>query len=219
MNRHPAALADFDQVLSLTSNTFEKAYLMKARIYAREGEFALARESIKHYTAKGQSQADPAAQEVLIGVTEAELAGKKAGQAMRAKLWTACEEAASTALQTASHSVGLRQLRADCALAAGNVESAAGDLTCVFLSPYLSFEVRRVLRDLFLQTFDAPNDTIHRAPHEDLPTHLLLLPLLPLHLPRPIHSALNTQAMSPLRPRLCPMSPRPPPRQVLREEL
>lgn len=102
---------------------------MKARIHAKDGDFPEARQAIKEYTLKNKN--DPLAQEVLIGVTEAELAAKKASQAMRASLWTACEEAASTALLTASHSIGLRQQRADCALAAGNIESAAGDLTYV----------------------------------------------------------------------------------------
>ena len=147
MSRHAAALADFDQVLSLTSNTFEKAHLMKARIHAKEGNFAEARDSLKEYTTKNKN--DPAAQEILISVTEAELAAKKASQAMRAQLWTACEEAASTALLTASHSVGLRQQRADCALAAGNIESAAGDLTCVHPSPpYISAHCSRVTADV-----------------------------------------------------------------------
>ncbi|OBZ65503.1 DnaJ subfamily C member 3 [Grifola frondosa] len=127
LSRHPAALADFDQVLSLTSNTFDKANLMKARIHAKDGHFADARDALRKYTTK--VKADQAAQEIMMSITEGELAAKKAGQAMRAKLWTACVEAASTALATASHSLELRRQRADCALAAGDIESAVGDLT------------------------------------------------------------------------------------------
>lgn len=130
MNRHPQAQEDFDKVLELTSNTFDKAYLMKARIHAKEGEFPAAREAIKHYNSKVKD--DPAVREILFGVSEAEMAAKKAYQAMRAKLWTACVEASSTALQTASHWVDLRKQRANCAIAAGDIESAVGDLTCVF---------------------------------------------------------------------------------------
>ncbi|CCM03872.1 uncharacterized protein FIBRA_06023 [Fibroporia radiculosa] len=126
LSRHPAALSDFDKVLELTSDSFDKAYLMKARILAKEGRFPLAREAIKRYTSDIKDQE---AQEVLFGISEGELAAKKAGQALRAKLWTACEEAALTALQTASHSAELRQQRADCALAAGDIESSIGDLT------------------------------------------------------------------------------------------
>lgn len=127
MNRHSQALEDFDKVLELTNHTFDKAYLMKARIHAKEGQFPAAREAIKQYNSKIKD--DPAVREVLFGVSEAEIAAKKAQQTMRAKLWTACVEASSTALHTASHSVELRQLRANCAIAAGDIESAVGDLT------------------------------------------------------------------------------------------
>ena len=127
MNRHPQALDDFDKVLELTSHTFDKAYLIKARIHAREGEFPAARDAIKQYNSKIKD--DPAVREILFGVSEAEMAAKKAYQAMRAKLWQACVEASSTALQTASHSIDLRQQRAHCAIAAGDIESAVGDLT------------------------------------------------------------------------------------------
>ncbi|PCH41800.1 DnaJ-domain-containing protein [Wolfiporia cocos MD-104 SS10] len=126
LSRYPAALADFDKVLELTSNSFDKAHLMKARILAKEGRFSEARDAIKKYTSKVRDQD---AQEVLFSISEGELAAKKAAQAMKAKLWTACEEAASTAIQTASHSAELRQQRADCALAAGDIQGAVGDLT------------------------------------------------------------------------------------------
>lgn len=49
VNRHPQALEDFDRVLELTSSSFNKAYLMKARIYAKDGIFASARDSLKRY--------------------------------------------------------------------------------------------------------------------------------------------------------------------------
>ncbi|OSX60668.1 hypothetical protein POSPLADRAFT_1070782 [Postia placenta MAD-698-R-SB12] len=126
LSRHPAALSDFDKVLEFTSGSFDKAYLMKARILAKEGRFTEARDAIKRYTSNVKDQD---AQEVLYSISEGELAAKKVSQTMRAKLWTACEEAALTALKTASHSAELRQQRADCAIAAGNIESAVGDLT------------------------------------------------------------------------------------------
>ena len=127
LNRHPQALDDFDKVIELTGQSFDKAFLMKARIHAKDGQFAEAREDIKQYTTDVQD--DPAAREILLGVTEAEMAAKKAHQAMKAKLWQACVEASSTALRTASHSIPLRQQRADCAIASGDIESAVGDLT------------------------------------------------------------------------------------------
>ena len=127
LNRHQQALADFDHVLSLTSDTFDKAYLMKARIHAKEGKFVAAKEAIRKYHAKVKN--DPAVQEVMMTISEGEMAIKKAVQAKKAKLWQACSEAASTALATASYSTDLRLLRADCALASGDIESAIGDFT------------------------------------------------------------------------------------------
>ena len=127
LNRHPQALDDFDKVLHLTSNSFDKAYLMKARIHAKDGRFPEARAALKRYNSKVTD--DPEVREVLFGVSEAELAAKKARQAMRAKLWQACVEATSTALHTASHSIELRQQRVNCAIAAGDIESAVGDMT------------------------------------------------------------------------------------------
>ncbi|KZT02129.1 uncharacterized protein LAESUDRAFT_730490 [Laetiporus sulphureus 93-53] len=126
LSRLPAALADLDRFLSLTSNSFDKAHLYRARILTKEGRFSEAREAVKRYTSDAK---DEEAQEMLLAIGEAEAAAKKAEKAMLAKLWTACEEAATTALRTASHSVEIRRRRADCALAAGDIEGAVGDLT------------------------------------------------------------------------------------------
>jgi DnaJ family protein C protein 3 len=124
LGRHAYALADFDQVLTLTSDSFEKAHLMKAKIHAKEGRWADAREALKHYQAKN----DPIARELLLDVADGEAAARKAIQAQKAKLWTACEESATQGLRVASHSVALRQQRANCALAAGDFEEAVADL-------------------------------------------------------------------------------------------
>ncbi|KAI0051477.1 TPR-like protein [Auriscalpium vulgare] len=127
LSRHANAMSDFEQVLNLTSDTFDKAHFMKARIHAKEGRWSDARDSLKRYQAKQKS--DKAAAELLLNVSDGEMAAKKVQQAQRAKLWTACEEAATNALRVASHSVHLRQQRANCALAAGDFEEAVGDMT------------------------------------------------------------------------------------------
>jgi DnaJ homolog subfamily C member 3 len=129
LGRHANALADFDQVLTLTSDSFDKAHLMKAKIHAKEGRWADAREALKHYQAKN----DPIARELLLDVADGEAAARKAIQAQKAKLWTACEESATQGLRVASHSVALRQQRANCALAAGDFEEAVADLRFAFL--------------------------------------------------------------------------------------
>ncbi|KAI0317606.1 hypothetical protein OF83DRAFT_1120519 [Amylostereum chailletii] len=126
-NRHANALADFDQVLTLTNDSFDKAHFMRARIHAREARWAEARDALKTYQSKVKT--DKAAMDFLLELSDAEAAAKKATQAQKAKLWTACQEAASQALRTASHSVSIRQQRANCELGGGEYEQALGDLT------------------------------------------------------------------------------------------
>ena len=130
LNKHPSALQDFEKVLELTSSSFDKAHLMKARIHAKGGNWTEAKESLELYKSNPKSESS-SFKELDSQITEGEAAHKKATQAARAKLWTACEEAASTALAVAAHSLEIRQQRAECSLAAGDLEMAVGDLTYV----------------------------------------------------------------------------------------
>lgn len=59
LNRHAPALDDFDTVLQLTSGGFDKAYLMKAKIYTKEAKWGEARDMVKLYSnkVKGDRQA------------------------------------------------------------------------------------------------------------------------------------------------------------------
>ena len=130
LNKHPSALHDFEKVLELTSSSFDKAHLMKARIHVKDGNWTEAKESLESYKSNSKG-GDSSAEELTSQITEGEAAHQKANKAARAKLWTACEEAASTALSVASHSIEIRQQRAECSLAAGDIEMAVGDLTYV----------------------------------------------------------------------------------------
>jgi DnaJ homolog subfamily C member 3 len=65
----------------------------------------------------------------MFSVSDGEFASKKATSAQKAGKWSGCVESATTALQTAAYSASLRQQRADCALAAGDIEQAIADLT------------------------------------------------------------------------------------------
>ena len=127
MQRHSSALEDFEKVLSLTSNTFDNAHLMKSRIHLREGHFSLAQSSLDSYIkAKGK---DKEAEEVGKGIKEGERFKNKASKERNAELWNACVDSASQALRVASHSAEIRTWRAECSLAAGDIESCVGDLT------------------------------------------------------------------------------------------
>jgi DnaJ homolog subfamily C member 3 len=127
LNRHPNALDDFDKVLSLTSNSFDSALLMKARIHVKDGRWNDARDALKQYSSKVKG--DKSASELTLAISEGDSAGRKAEKAMKSQLWTACVEAASQALKTASHSLEIRQYRAECSLASGDIEGSVADLT------------------------------------------------------------------------------------------
>jgi DnaJ homolog subfamily C member 3 len=135
LNRHSAALEDFEKVLSLTSHTFDSAFFMfmKAKIHAKDGHFSDACEALKRYTTKvkGDQAVTDLVFALVFALSELEAVTDKAERAEHAQLWAACSEFASKALRTASYSVQLRRLRADCALAAGDVEGAVGDLSYV----------------------------------------------------------------------------------------
>ncbi|KXN88325.1 hypothetical protein AN958_07470 [Leucoagaricus sp. SymC.cos] len=129
LQRHPAALDDFEKVLSLTSNTFDNAHLMKSRIYAKEGNFELAKPPLKLYIkAKGKTK-DTDAEELEQDIAEGEQLREKLEKERKSNLWNACVETGSALLRKASHSVEVRTWRAECAFAAGDLESSVGDLS------------------------------------------------------------------------------------------
>jgi DnaJ family protein C protein 3 len=127
LSRHASALDDFTKVLELTGGEFDRAIMMMAKIHTKEGDWARAKELLATYNMKVIG--DEAANDMLSDIKEAEAAASKAVKARRAQLWTVCSEAATQALRVASHSTELRQTRADCNLASGEVQGAVLDLT------------------------------------------------------------------------------------------
>lgn len=121
---------------------------MKARIYAKEGDFDLVRSSLDAYTSSFSSQGrtiDSTATELLRSVDDAEKLLAKARKEKKAQLWTACADSCSSIIRdTASHSIEVRVMRAECQLAAGDVEGSVGDLTrlAVLLPPSASMELQ-----------------------------------------------------------------------------
>ncbi|ESK91303.1 and tpr domain protein [Moniliophthora roreri MCA 2997] len=129
LSRHSSALDDFDKVLSLTSNTFDNAYLMKARIHLKEGEFKLAREDISAYM-KSNKSPDASALELRDKIEEADKLMVKAQKEYKSQLSNACVETTSTLLREyTAYSIPIRSLRAECSLLSGDVAGAVGDYT------------------------------------------------------------------------------------------
>ncbi|KAJ8591903.1 hypothetical protein M405DRAFT_840225, partial [Rhizopogon salebrosus TDB-379] len=127
LSRHASALDDFAKVLALTGGEFDPALMMTAKIHTKDGDWSRAKQVLASYSTK--LPGDQAANDMLYDISEAETAASKAGKARRAQLWTVCSEAATQALRVASHSFELRQTRADCNLASGDVQGAVLDLT------------------------------------------------------------------------------------------
>ncbi|KAJ7211578.1 hypothetical protein GGX14DRAFT_623107 [Mycena pura] len=124
LGRHGAALDDFTHVLTLTP--LPSAHLMQARIYTKDGEFALARAALKRYTGGEKELHDRDA--LLQDIADTEIATKQASQERAAQLWNACGESASRALRVSTHSTSVRSLRVECALGAGDIEGAVADM-------------------------------------------------------------------------------------------
>ena len=78
LSRHPNVLDNFEKVLSLTSNSFDNALLMKAKVYAKDGRWTEAHEALKVYSAKVKD--DKSAHTSLPSISKGETAAKKAVQ-------------------------------------------------------------------------------------------------------------------------------------------
>jgi DnaJ family protein C protein 3 len=101
---------------------------MQARIHTKDGDFALARAALKQYTGGEKELQERDA--LLQDIADAEAGAKQAAQERGAQLWNACVESASRALRISTHSTTVRTLRVECALGAGDIEGAVGDMRC-----------------------------------------------------------------------------------------
>jgi DnaJ family protein C protein 3 len=103
---------------------------MSAKIHARDGHWSDARNALdSHSSSHRSAKGDEGVKELRDDVEEAEKSEKQAKREMQAQLWTACYESATRALRVGAYAVGIRGMRAECALRAGDVESAVGDLS------------------------------------------------------------------------------------------
>lgn len=98
---------------------------MNAKIYTKEGRWALAKQELEAYPRKQEE----AVAELKNDIQDAENAHLKAEKAMKSGLWTACYESATEGLRIAGYSPAIRILRAECAFGAGDFDIAIGDLT------------------------------------------------------------------------------------------
>ena len=133
IGRNAHASADFDKVLKIKPG-FEGALLQRAKIKAKSGDWAAAKDDYKK-AGKGTSQE-------LSELEEAQGASLLAFEAEKKRDWEGCVTQASVAIMTASTGLSLRQLRARCRFEKGEVQEGVNDLNHVLqirpgsLEPY-----------------------------------------------------------------------------------
>ncbi len=131
LSRHTQSLSDFEKVMDLSSASggFNNALLMQGRIHSKLGAWPEARAALKSYSSRPSAAKDKEETSALLAsLTTAEASASRAQQSKRAGLNQACVDAVTDAIRVASHSPDLRALRAECSLAAGDVQGAVGDL-------------------------------------------------------------------------------------------
>ncbi|KAJ1325599.1 DnaJ subfamily C member 3 [Microdochium nivale] len=120
LGRTSQATSDFNKVLELRPG-FEGAHAQLGKIRARNADWDAAREQYR-LARRSESSAD------YTALVEAEGASRLAEAAATAQQWDECISQAGAAIQTANRAAGLRELRAKCRFAKGEVEEGMGDL-------------------------------------------------------------------------------------------
>lgn len=121
LGRTAQALSDFDAVLNLKKD-FEGALVQRAKIKSSYGDWAAARND---YSAAGLVGDE------LTGLVEAEGAAKLAVDAEKRKDYEECVTQSGVAIMVASKNLMLRQLRARCRFARGEMQEGITDLSHV----------------------------------------------------------------------------------------
>jgi len=125
LGRHSAALSDFDNALE-SKPDFSQALNRRAALLAKVGNFQRA---IEDYKQLENTEEVTKVREIQNAVTAAEKAKESSD-------YETCIQESSKAIAVATSSAKLRNLRAQCYIARGDVHEAVGDLThAVILDP------------------------------------------------------------------------------------
>lgn len=120
LGRSAQACADFDRVLGIKPG-FEGALVQRAKLKARAADWAAAKQD---YKAAGKQQE-------LVELEEAQGAAYLASEAEKKQDWETCVHQAGVAITTAGAALSLRQLRARCRFARGEIQEGVSDLAHV----------------------------------------------------------------------------------------
>lgn len=120
IGRTNQATNDFNKVLVLKPG-FQGAHVQLAKIKSKTADWAGAR---AEYVAAEKAEDSPE----LLELAEAETAAAAAVEAQKNQSWEDCVNNAGTAIVIASRSLPLREIRANCRFARGEIEEGMGDL-------------------------------------------------------------------------------------------
>ncbi|KAL9548726.1 hypothetical protein MBANPS3_005543 [Mucor bainieri] len=127
LGRTASAIDDFTKILDLRPG-FEKALLQRAKLYAGDGEFLLAKKDlVEHNSSKPNDQV----KQLLESVEHAEKQSALGQQAQQDKNYEQCIQHMTEVIRIAPQKPQWRLIRAKCHIGKGEIEEAANDYTRV----------------------------------------------------------------------------------------
>ncbi|GAA5813953.1 hypothetical protein MFLAVUS_007443 [Mucor flavus] len=128
LGRNHAAAQDFSTILSLKPD-FDQALMQRARIYIKEGNFESAIQDLKRYL--NNRPTDKEAQNTLKEIELAKVAMQQAEIEKENQNYDACISLCSTVSRISPLLAKARLMRAQCHVAKGEIDEAAGDFARV----------------------------------------------------------------------------------------
>ncbi|RCH80295.1 hypothetical protein CU098_002945, partial [Rhizopus stolonifer] len=123
LGRHSAAADDFTTLLALKPD-FEKALLERAGIYLKQGNYDLAMQDLEKYMSKSKEKK---AKTMLESTKKAQQELKKAKIEKEKGRFESCISLATSVSRISPLLANARLLRAQCHVALGEMDEAAGD--------------------------------------------------------------------------------------------
>ncbi|KAI8977362.1 hypothetical protein BDF20DRAFT_820978 [Mycotypha africana] len=128
LGRNNAAVEDFTKILDLKPD-FDKALLQRARIYAKDGQFDLAIHDLEKYLKTNKK--DEESKNLLSRMKAAKQAAKQAEMEKEKGNFDQCIDLATTVSRVSPTYIYARLIRAECHVAKGEIDEAAGDFARV----------------------------------------------------------------------------------------
>ncbi|TIA83937.1 hypothetical protein E3P98_00544 [Wallemia ichthyophaga] len=125
LGRNSAALNDLETVLELQPS-FEQARIQRARILLKDGEYHQAKAETDIYQKNHKN--DKTAKDLQSKIKSLEKLTNQTDKTHKARRWSETLQSVTKAIEIASNSLRLLQIRVDCFLALGDINGATNDL-------------------------------------------------------------------------------------------